>query len=251
MRYLYSILLLTLLTACDSEPSDKAAKDEAPASPMPNACMQQSDWFYEGYNGKPKKVVRMSTPDTTVGWDIAKAASYDVQTSYYTPDGYIEKKTVAIYQNGQLLNETTHTIQGINPRVETSVDKKGITTIDSTTWDGDRLMHIRQYQQVNGKQRPIATTANTLDDRCMVANTRYYSYEWEGGNMVMKERYGYDYSQLPDSVQQGRLKYGNAYIYRGFLYNTAEWDGTENPTKLTYENGKGITHIVMQYEYYN
>jgi hypothetical protein len=251
MRYLTSILLLSLLTACGSEPSDKTAKDETPLSPLPNACMQQSDWFYEGYNGKPKKVVRLSTPDTTVGWDITKAGSYDVQTSYYTPDGYIERKVVAIYQDGKLQNKTTHTIQGINPRVETSVDKKGIKTVDSTIWEGDKTMYIKQYQLVKGKQRPIATTENTLDERCMVADTRYYSYEWEGNNMVMNERYGYDYSQLPDSVQQGRMKYSNAYIYRGFLYNTTEWDAKDNPLKLTYENTKGITHIVMQYEYYD
>jgi|GEM_PF-5335103 hypothetical protein len=251
MRYLSSILLFSLLTACGTEQAKHTDKEEPQTAAPAITCMQQSDWFYEGYNAKPKKVVRLSTTDTTVGWDITKATSYDVQTSYYTPDGYIEKKTVALYQNGQLLNEITHSIQGINPRVETTVDKKGIKTIDSTTWDGDKLMYIRQYQLVKGTQRPVTITANTLDERCMVANTRFYSYEWEGADMVMKERYAYDYSQLPDSVQQGRLKYGNAYIYRGYLYNTTEWDAKENPLQLIYENSKGITHIVMQYEYYN
>lgn len=251
MRYLAFILLFTLLTACGSDTSKKAANDAATTTTEPSlVCAQQSDWFYEGYSGKPKMVVRRSTTDTTVGWDITKARSYDVQTSYYNAQGYMEKKTVAIYVGGQLLGETTHTVQGINPRVETVVNAKGVETVDSMAWHGDKELVIKQYQQIGGKKRLMASTVNTLDARCMVANTKSFAYEWEGNDMVLSQRHGYDYAQLPDTVQAARLKYGNAYIYHGHLYNTTRWDDQQNPLQLSYENSKGLTRVVMEYTYY-
>lgn len=234
MKFYLSLVAICFLCACQQQDQKETV------------CAKKSDLFYEGFNGKVKKIARKYSYSDDVVWNIEDAVYYSIRTSHYDEDGFRTKDIYQTFRNGKLISETITKVSGISYRLSEYIDQDGNRGIDSVIWINDSTERTATYTATNGQLVLESEGINVYDNDCMPFTAKKTIYDVLTGRVKDKE--DYDYSKLPDSIKQLRKEYKNAFLYHGY-YTVIEWDDHNNPVKILLSNDNGLRRVYV-YEYY-
>lgn len=235
MKFYLSLLVMSFLWAYQHRQEEKET-----------ACAKKSDLFYEGLNGKVKKITQKKAHSDKIVWNIEDADWYSTNTLYYDEKGFLMKSVYRSFEKDKLNVEVVAHVTQATDRLTEWIDGNSNKGVVSTIWINDSTKRTLAYIVENGKTILNDERIFTFDKECMTSNMKMINYDASTG--MVKDQQDENYRILPDSIKELRSKYKHAYIYHG-LYTVIEWDEHNNPVKLILSDDNN-SRSVYEYEYY-